>query len=41
VHEANKARARNAVTLAGFAIKTLQDHVASQIAKFEAADADA
>ena len=40
-NEANKRRARehadNAVAMADFAIKTLQDHVANQIAAMEAA----
>jgi hypothetical protein len=40
-HEATKRRARehadNAVAMADFAIKTLQDHVANQIAAMEAA----
>ena len=44
-YEANKRRARehadSAVAMADFAIKTLQDHVAKQIALMEAADAHA
>ena len=44
-YEANKRRARehadNAVAMADFAIKTLQDHVEKQIALMEAADAHA
>jgi hypothetical protein len=45
VHEATKKRARehadNAVAMADFAIKTLHDDVAKQIAALEAADANA